>query len=250
MRRAGEAAEQVVEEHQQEGDGDVREGRAGVQGPPPEEGHNIERQVQDRAGHPRPGRQEDRDAPPHLGQGEQGLRLHLRDASAACQRQARAPRGHRRHRGPRDQGGLPRGLEAVSDRAQRRPAVAACPVAGAGPAALQAGADVHPGRDRLRAGPQPHAEHRRDDPPALPPLSVHHRVAEGRYVQPRERALPNPLHRRHIDRRPVCHPGRRRQGRGPREGRRSCEEENEEGGRVDVMPPCHDARSSGCNTRA
>mmetsp|Transcript_81119 Transcript_81119/g.208845 ORF Transcript_81119/g.208845 Transcript_81119/m.208845 type:complete len:249 (+) Transcript_81119:2871-3617(+) len=216
--RALAAAEEAEQQHQQEGHGHVREGRAGVQGPPHEARHHPERQVQDRARDQGPGHQEDRDAAQDVAEGEQGLRLHLRHAAAPHQRQAGAAGGHGRHRGPGDQGRLPRPLEGVAHGAERRPALAAGPVAGVGAADVQAGADVHPRRDRLRAGPQPHAEHRPHDQDPLPSLAVHRRVAEGGHVQPRERALPDTVHRRHVHGGALRHQGQGRQGRGPRQG--------------------------------
>ena len=57
--------------------------------------------------------------------------------------------------------------------------------------ARTAGANLHPGRGRCGAGPEPHAEHWAHDPHALPLLAVHRGVAEGGHVQQRKRDLPH-----------------------------------------------------------
>jgi structural maintenance of chromosome 2 len=113
-------------------------------------------------------REEERGAAHDVGQGQQGLRLHLWHA-AAGRHGAAGPRKGRRGQpdGPVGARGLQRRVEGVAAGAVGRPALAAGAVAHPGAAAVQAGAHVHPGRGGRGAGPEPHAEHRPHDPHAL-----------------------------------------------------------------------------------
>lgn len=68
-------------------------------------------------------------------------------------------------------------MERVANRTERRPAFVGRAFADLRTATLQAGADLHSGRGRRGAGPEPHAEHRHHDQEALLAISVHNRLA-------------------------------------------------------------------------
>ena len=72
-----------------------------------------------------------------------------------------------------------------------------CPVPHHGAAAIQAGANVHPGRSGRGARLVAHAEHRAPDQDALQGVPVHRRLPQGRHVPERQPHLPHPLQRGH-----------------------------------------------------
>eukprot|EP00959_Pyramimonas_sp_CCMP1952_P347280 7273733-Pyramimonas_sp.AAC.1 len=92
------------------------------------------------------GREEGAGAVGHVGEGEQGLWLHLLHAAAGHHGQAGAPRGVHRVGRAGGKGGVRHGVEAVAHRAQRRAALP--PRALAHPLAphVQARSHLHPGR--------------------------------------------------------------------------------------------------------
>ena len=108
--------------------------------------------------------------------------------------------------------------------------VPACAVAHSGAAAVQARADVHPGRGGRRAGLVPHPEHRPHAEDVLLQVPVHRRVAEGGHVQQRQRHLPHEVRRRRVHRHSDRAPGISRG-----HGRRRC--------RWYVLPNAADAHS-------
>lgn len=69
------------------------------------------------------------------------------------------------------EGGLQQRVEGFAGRAVGRAALAGGAVAGAGHAAVQARAALHPRRGGCGAGPVAHAEHRPDHQGPLPPLA-------------------------------------------------------------------------------
>ena len=111
-------------------------------------------------GHSRTRREEEDRASRRLGQGQQGLRLHLFHPPARNQRQADSVRRKRRPRWSRGSRRLRRSVEGVAVGVERRPEVTGCFVPHPGPVALQAGPALHLGRGRRCAGPVAHAEHR------------------------------------------------------------------------------------------
>lgn len=94
---------------------------------------------------------------------------------------------------------LRRRVEGEPDGAERWPALSSRAVTHPVAAALQASADVHPGRSRRRARPLAHTEHRADDSFALFALAVHRRVAQGGHVQQRKRRVPHQVRGRRLD---------------------------------------------------
>ena len=152
-----------------------------------------ERPQPDREGDRRAGHQEERNARLDVREGQSRLRLDLQHAAS---RGFRAPRSPRRRDGFGRVGG-PRGLRREGERvavgAERRAAIAAGAVVGAGAAAVQTGADVHSGRSGRGAGSEPHAEHREDAEETLRTEPVYRGEPEGGHVHECECDLPNQI---------------------------------------------------------
>ena len=81
-----------------------------------------------------------------MGEGDWRLWLHLQHAAPGNERQARTPRGRVLPGGSRGAGRVRRRLEGVPHRALRRPAIVTGALAHPRASAVQAGADLHPGR--------------------------------------------------------------------------------------------------------
>ena len=188
-------------------------GRAGASGPSPEQegagndgegGERVPRTAQKAADHRersqsdresdrRAGHQEERDAGLDVREGQPRLRLDFQHAAArrlCATRSSCGRHGAGRTGGPRS---VRRQGEGVAVGAERRAAIAAGAVVGAGAAAVQTGADVHSGRSGRGAGSEPHAEHREDAEEALRTEPVYRGELEGGHVHQRERDLPNQI---------------------------------------------------------
>ncbi len=147
--------------------------------PPTQSITRSHRAGEDRGGDRRPRAEEDRGAAEDVGQGQRRLRLHLQHAAPRHQREARAAGGMPCRGGARGEGRIRRGVEAEPHRALRRPALARRALARPLAPAVQAGAGVHPRRDRRGARPLAHAEHWPADPRALQAVAVRRRLAQG-----------------------------------------------------------------------
>jgi hypothetical protein len=195
--------------------------RREARGEPEEDaGHSLEGQGKNRADHRGARPIQARRAKDDVGEGQrvrtrtavpsepyqltyptQGLWRHLRRAAPRQLRQAAAARRTRPDGRSRDQSAAGERMEAKPNRAERRPALADRALADHGAAAVQAGADVHPRRDRRRARSLTHAAYRHAIPHTVPRRAVHRRLAQGGPLHERERPLSYTLPRRHERRR-------------------------------------------------
>ena len=182
----GGGAGAVGSSSEQEGVGDDGEGGERVRGAAEEARDHREGQEPDREGEC----EEEGDAGDDVREGEPRLRVDLLDAVAGRvgafgAEQRERVGGFGGARGVRREG------EGVAVGAERGSAQSVGVVAGVVAAAVQARADVHPGRGGRGAGPEPHAEHRAHAAEALRSESVHRGESEGGHVHERECAVPN-----------------------------------------------------------